>query len=109
MDRTAHNNYLNYTSLDEFPKSELLADRILVRPEKYNDTIEVVDSPNCRPQKGEVLQVGQGKLTKKGVLIPLDVEPGDKIVFGPQAVTEVFLRDDYLLLMRESNVFGVVE
>lgn len=107
--RTAHSHYLNWKDQETFPQGEMCQDKVLVRPDKVHSTLEIPDSPNHRPKSGEVLRVGPGRYTKKNKFIPSTVKPGDQILFGPQAVTEVFLKDDYLLIMKEENIFGIVD
>lgn len=105
MVRTAHNDYL---TLKDFPDGELMGDRVLVRPDPVHETLAMIDHPNQRPHRGIVLRVGKGSFTKTGVRIPPAVEVGDKISFGPQAAQEVFLKDDYLLIVKEGSIFGVI-
>lgn len=86
-----------------------MKDRIFVRPIKEEGgIIDRVESYHNKPMKGEVVAVGDGTVTKKGVKVPIDLEIGDVILFGPNATTEIVLRDEKLLITREENVFGVI-
>jgi chaperonin GroES len=76
-----------------------LHDRVLVRRVNAEE----------KPQEGEVLAVGTGTLNDKGELRPLDVKAGDRILFGKWSGTEVKLDGEELLIMKESDVMGILE
>ena len=90
-----------------------LHDRVLVRrvtaEEKTAGGIIIPDTAKEKPQEGEVIAVGSGTLNDKGELRPLDVKSGDRILFGKWSGTEVKLGGEELLIMRESNIMGILE
>ena len=90
-----------------------LHDRVLVkRVEEENKTkggIIIPDTAKEKPMQGEVLAVGPGVRDEKGELVPLDVRPGDRVLFGKWSGTEVKMDGEELLIMKESDVMGVVE
>lgn len=89
-----------------------LQDRILVRrldgEEKTSGGIIIPDSAKEKPQQGEVMSVGNGKVLEDGKVRPLDLKAGDKILFGKYSGTEVKIDNEELLIMREDDVLGVV-
>ena len=90
-----------------------LHDRILVRrieaDEKTAGGIIIPDTAKEKPQEGEVIAVGSGTLNDKGELRALDVKAGDRILFGKWSGTEVKLDGEELLIMKESDIMGVLE
>jgi chaperonin GroES len=90
-----------------------LHDRVLVRrieaEEKTRGGIIIPDTAKEKPQEGEVIAVGPGTLNDKGELRPLDVKPGDRILFGKWSGTEVKLDGEELLIMKESDIMGILE
>ncbi|WP_207101956.1 co-chaperone GroES [Paracoccus shandongensis] len=90
-----------------------LHDRILVRridaEEKTAGGLIIPDSAKEKPQEGEVLAVGSGLRNDKGEVTPLDVKAGDRILFGKWSGTEIRLDGEDLLIMKESDVLGVIE
>jgi chaperonin GroES len=90
-----------------------LHDRVLVRrvaaEEKTAGGIIIPDTAKEKPQEGEVIAVGAGTLNEKGELRPLDVRAGDRILFGKWSGTEVKLDNEELLIMKESDVMGILE
>jgi len=90
-----------------------LGDRVLVRrveeEEKTKGGIIIPDSAKEKPQEGEVLAVGPGARDDTGKLQPLDVKVGDRILFGKWSGTEVKLDGEDLLIMKESDILGVLE
>ena len=90
-----------------------LHDRVLVRrveaEEKTAGGIIIPDTAKEKPQEGEVLSVGTGVRDESGKLTPLDVKEGDRILFGKWSGTEVRLNGEDLLIMKESDVMGVIE
>ncbi len=89
-----------------------LHDRVLVkRVEEETKTkggIIIPDTAKEKPMQGEVLAVGPGARDEKGELVPLDVKPGDRILFGKWSGTEVKLNGEDLLIMKESDILGIV-
>jgi chaperonin GroES len=90
-----------------------LHDRILVRrveaDEKTAGGIIIPDTAKEKPQEGEVIAVGPGGRDEAGKLVPLDVKVGDRILFGKWSGTEIKLDGEDLLIMKESDVMGVIE
>jgi chaperonin GroES len=90
-----------------------LHDRILVRrieaEEKSAGGIIIPDTAKEKPSEGEVIAVGSGARSESGQLQPLDVKVGDRILFGKWSGTEIRLDGEDLLVMKESDVMGVIE
>jgi chaperonin GroES len=90
-----------------------LQDRIIVkRVEEEGKTaggIFIPETAKEKPQQGEVVAVGKGKLTEDGKVIPMDVKVGDKVLFGKYAGSEVKLDGVDYLIMREDDILGVLE
>ena len=90
-----------------------LHDRIVVkRLEEERKTaggIVIPDTAAEKPDQGEVLAVGKGKVTDEGKVRPLDVRVGDRVLFGKYSGQTVKVRDQELLVMREEDVMGVLE
>ncbi len=89
-----------------------LHDRVLVRrieaAAKPAGGIIIPDTAQEKPQEGEVVAVGSGVRAEDGSITPLDVKAGDKILFGKWSGSEVKLDGDDLLIMKESDVLGIV-
>src|ERR671939_1780104 len=90
-----------------------LHDRVLVRrvtaEEKTAGGIIIPDTAKEKPQEGEVLAVGPGTLNDRGELRPLDVKAGDRVLFGKWSGTEVRLGGEELLIIKESDILGILE
>jgi len=90
-----------------------LHDRVIVKrldeEKKTASGIVIPDTAAEKPDQGEVLSVGKGKLTDEGKLVPLDVKVGDRVLFGKYSGQTVRLKGDELLVMREEDIMGVVE
>ena len=90
-----------------------LHDRVVVRridaEEKTKGSIIIPDTAKEKPQEGEVIAVGSGTLNDRGELRPLDVKAGDRILFGKWSGTEVKLGNEELLIMKESDIMGILE
>jgi chaperonin GroES len=90
-----------------------LHDRVVVRrveeDERTRGGIIIPDTAKEKPQQGEVVAVGPGALDEKGKVQPLDVKPGDRVLFGKWSGTEVKLDGEELLIMKESDILGVLE
>ena len=90
-----------------------LHDRVVVRrisaEEKTKGGIIIPDTVKEKPQEGEIIAVGPGARDEKGKLVPLDLKTGDRILFGKWSGTEVKIDGEELLIMKESDVMGVVE
>ena len=89
-----------------------LHDRILVRRVEEDETtrggIIIPDTAKDKPQEGEVVAVGKGKVNEEGKVRPLDVKEGDRILFGKYSGTEIKIDGDEFLIMREEEVLGVL-
>ena len=90
-----------------------LHDRVLVRrieaEEKTAGGIIIPDTAKEKPQEGEVVAIGAGTRDDSGKLVELSVKPGDRILFGKWSGTEVKIDGEELLIMKESDILGVVE
>lgn len=89
-----------------------LGDRVLVKrveeEQKTKGGIIIPDTAKEKPQEGEVIAVGPGARDDSGKVVPLDVKTGDRILFGKWSGTEVKLDGQDLLIMKESDILGVV-
>jgi len=90
-----------------------LYDRIIVKRVEHQRTtasgIVIPDTAAEKPEQGEIIAVGSGKLQNDGTVRPLQVKVGDHILFGKYAGQTVKLNDEELLVMREDDVLGVIE
>ena len=90
-----------------------LHDRVLVRridaEEKTSGGIIIPDTAKEKPQEGEIIAVGPGGRNEQGQLVPLDVKTGDRVLFAKWSGTEVKIDGKELLIMKESDLLGVVE
>jgi chaperonin GroES len=90
-----------------------LHDRVVVRrlegEEKTKGGIIIPDTAKEKPQEGEIIAVGSGARDENGKLVPLDVKAGDRILFGKWSGTEVKIDGEDLLIMKESDIMGVLE
>jgi chaperonin GroES len=90
-----------------------LHDRVVVRrltaEEKTAGGIIIPDTAKEKPMEGEVIAVGPGARNETGALVPLDVKSGDKILFGKWSGTEVKLDGEELLIMKESDIMGIID
>jgi chaperonin GroES len=89
-----------------------LHDRVVVKrlegEEKTKGGIIIPDTAKEKPQEGEIVAVGPGARDEAGKLVPLDVKAGDRILFGKWSGTEVKIDGQDLLIMKESDVLGIV-
>ena len=90
-----------------------LHDRVVVRrleaEEKTAGGIIIPDTAKEKPMEGEVIAVGAGARDEAGKLVPLDVKAGDRVLFGKWSGTEVRLDGEELLIMKESDIMGIIE
>ncbi|NTU60692.1 MAG: co-chaperone GroES [Deltaproteobacteria bacterium] len=90
-----------------------LQDRVIVKrleeEQKTAGGIIIPDTAKEKPQKGEIIAAGPGKKSEDGKLQPLDVKPGDKVLFSKYAGTEIKVEGEELLMMREDDIMGVIE
>jgi chaperonin GroES len=89
-----------------------LSDRVVVKPaeadEKTESGLYIPDSAKEKPQRGTIVSVGPGKV-ENGTKIDMTVQEGDTVLYGKYAGTEINLGDDDLLIMRETDILGIVE
>jgi chaperonin GroES len=91
-----------------------LADRLIVKrleeqEQKSTGGIIIPDTAKEKPQEGQVVAVGRGKLNDEGKVIPLDVKAGDRILFGKYSGSEIKIDGEEHLILREEDVLGIVE
>jgi len=90
-----------------------LADRVVVKPfeesEMKKGGIIIPDTAKEKPMQGEIIEVGPGRLTDEGKKMPLEVKKGDKVLYGKYSGTEVSIGDEDYLIMRESDIFAVIQ
>ena len=90
-----------------------LQDRVIVKrvkeEEKTKGGIIIPDTAKEKPIEGEVIAVGNGKVNDDGKVRPLDVKPGDRVLFGKYSGTEVKMDGDEVLVMREEDIMAVIE
>ena len=84
-----------------------LHDRVVVR--RVKGGIIIPDTAKEKPQEGEVIAVGPGARDERGKLVPLEVRAGDRVLFGKWSGSEVKIDDEDLLIMKESDIMGVME
>jgi chaperonin GroES len=89
-----------------------LHDRVLVKRIEEKETVRggiiIPDTAKEKPQEGEVIAVGAGKLTDKGERIPLDVKTGDRILFGKYSGTDIKIENEEYLILREEEILAKV-
>ena len=90
-----------------------LYDRIVVKRIEEKETVQggiiIPDTAKEKPQEGEVVAVGQGKRLENGKLVALDVQVGDRILFGKYSGSEIKVEGEECLILREDEVLGVIE
>ena len=90
-----------------------LHDRVVVKrlaeEDKTKGGIIIPDTAKEKPMEGEIVAVGPGARDEKGTLVPLDVKKGDRILFGKWSGTEIKLDGEDLLIMKESDIMGIIE
>lgn len=93
-------------------KVKPLADRVLIKPLENEETkkggIIIPDTAKEKPQEGEIMEVGPGRVTEDGKKIPMEVKKGDKVLYGKYSGTEVTIDDTEYLIMRESDILAIV-
>ena len=89
-----------------------LHDRVIVQrlaeEERTRGGIIIPDTAKEKPQKGKIVSTGKGKVTEDGKLLPLEVKPGDEVLFGKYAGTEFKVEGEEFLMMREDDIYGVI-
>ena len=90
-----------------------LYDRIVVKRIEEQETVQggiiIPDTAKEKPQEGEVVAVGKGKRMEDGKVVPLDVQVGDRILFGKYSGSDIKLDGNEYLIMREDEVLGILE
>lgn len=90
-----------------------LGERVVVKPlpseERTKGGIVLPDTAKEKPQEGEVVAVGPGRLLETGQRVPIDLKPGDRVLFSKYAGNEVKIDDVEYLIMREADILGVIE
>ena len=95
-------------TLSNLPLHDRVAVRRLEEEQKTKGGIIIPDTAKEKPMQGEVLAVGPGVRDEKGQLVPLDVRVGDRILFGKWSGTEVKIDGEELLIMKESDIMGII-
>ncbi|GAB4247957.1 MAG: co-chaperone GroES [Acidobacteriota bacterium] len=94
-------------------KIKPLHDRVLVKrieeEEEVRGGIVIPDTAKEKPQQGEVIAVGDGKILENGTKVQMSVKPGDRVLFGKYSGSEVKLGDEEYLIMREDEILGILE
>ena len=94
-------------------KIQPLGDRVLVKPVEQKETkrggIIIPDTAKEKPQEGEVIACGKGKLTEDGKVLPMDVKPGDRILYGKYSGNELKLDDQDYLIMHQDDILGILK
>ncbi len=89
-----------------------LGDRVVVRPQTREEVtrsgIVLPDTAKEKPQRGEVIAVGQGRMDEDGDRIPMEVKEGDKVLFAKYAGTEFKVDDDELLILSEKDILAII-
>ena len=93
-------------------KMKPLADRVVVKPSEETEQVKggiiIPDTAKEKPQQGEVVAVGTGKISDAGSLVKMEVKVGDKVLYGKYSGTEVTVDDQELLIMRESDILAII-
>jgi len=89
-----------------------LADRVIVKPfeeqEMKKGGIIIPDTAKEKPMEGEVIEVGPGRTTEEGKRIDLEVKKGDRVLYGKYSGTEVSIEGNEFLIMRESDIYAII-
>jgi len=94
-------------------KIKPLGDRVIVKPleekEVKKGNIIIPDTAKEKPQQGEVIAVGKGKMTEDGKLLPMEVKVGDKVLYGKYSGTEIKIDGQEYLILHQDDILGIVE
>ena len=90
-----------------------LSDRVLLRPiekkEEMRGGLIIPDTAKEKPQEGEIVAAGKGKIGDDGKLIAMDVKPGDRVLYGKYSGTEVKLEGQEYLIMHQEDILGIID
>ena len=90
-----------------------LGDRVLVKAVEKKDEVRggliIPDTAKEKPQEGEIIAAGKGKISEDGKLIPMDVKAGDRILYGKYSGTEVKIEGQEYLIMHQDDILGLLE
>jgi chaperonin GroES len=90
-----------------------LGDRVLVKPlaqeKQERGGLIIPDTAKEKPQEGEIVAAGKGKIAEDGKLLPMDVKAGDKILYGKYSGTEIKIDGDEYLIMHQDDILGILE
>lgn len=90
-----------------------LADRVVVRPVEESETMKggiiIPDTAKEKPMQGEIVEIGPGRTNDDGNKTPLEVKKGDRVLYGKYSGTEVSISGEDYLIMRESDIFAVIQ
>ena len=90
-----------------------LGDRVIVKPIEKKDEVRggliIPDTAKEKPQEGEIIAAGRGKIGEDGKLIPMDVKAGDRILYGKYSGTEVKIEGQEYLIMHQDDILGLLE
>ncbi len=90
-----------------------LADRVVVKPLEEQEVnkggIIIPDTAKEKPMQGEIMEIGSGRVTDDGKTMPLEVKKGDRVLYGKYTGTEVSIDGNEYLIMRESDIFAVIQ
>jgi len=90
-----------------------LGDRVLVKAlekgEEIRSGLIIPDTAKEKPQEGEIIAAGKGKIAEDGKLVPMDVKPGDKVLYGKYSGTEIKIDGQEYLIMHQDDILGIVE
>jgi len=93
-------------------KMRPLLDRVLIKrveaDEKVKGGIIIPDSAKEKPMEGKVIAVGTGRIDDRGKRIPMEVKPGDRILFGKYAGTEIKIDDEERIILKEDEILGII-
>ena len=94
-------------------KIQPLGDRVLVKPVEQKETkrggIIIPDTAKEKPQEGEVIAVGKGKVTEDGKVLAMEVKPGDRILYGKYSGNEIKMDDVEHLIMHQDDILGILK
>ena len=90
-----------------------LADRVVVKPleaaEVKKGGIIIPDTAKEKPMEGQIMEIGSGRVTEDGKTMPLEVKKGDRVLYGKYSGTEVSIDGEEFLIMRESDIFAIIQ